>query len=67
VTKLYRRHIHEYPDLTGRPPASVVFCNGCGVDSMTLIHLWCTDPDSRDFALDELLVLTGIIFSSTQA
>ena len=60
MTKLHRRRVHEYPDLVGRPPASIVFCNGCGVDSMTLLHLWCRQPETRDFALDELLVITAI-------
>jgi hypothetical protein len=60
VTKPHRRHVRERPSLAGRPPARVVFCNGCGVDSMPLIHLWCTKPKTRDFALDELLVITAI-------
>ncbi len=60
MTKLERNHVHEYPNLTGRPPATVVFCNGCGVDSMALLHLWCTKPKSRGFDLDELLVITAI-------
>ncbi|TDV43712.1 hypothetical protein CLV71_115175 [Actinophytocola oryzae] len=37
---------------------------GAGVDSMALLHLWCHNPHSRDFDLDELLVITAIIFSS---
>lgn len=68
MTKLRRRHVREQPDSGGRPPARVVFCNGCGVDSMTLIHWWCTKPKTRDFALDELLVITAITgdeYSST--
>jgi hypothetical protein len=60
VTKLARRHVHQLPGLAGRPPASVVFCNGAGVDSMALLHLWCSDSASRDFALDELLVITAV-------
>jgi hypothetical protein len=60
VTRLARRHVHQHPDLAGRPPANVVFCNGAGVDSMALLHLWCSNPESRDFPLDELLVITAI-------
>jgi hypothetical protein len=60
VTKLVRRRVHETSDLTDRPPATVVFCNGCGVDSMALLHLWCHQSLSRDFDLDELLVVTAI-------
>jgi hypothetical protein len=60
VTKLTRRHVYEHPDMTGRPPATVVFCNGAGVDSMALLHLWCHNPKSRDFDLDEVLVITAI-------
>jgi hypothetical protein len=66
VTKLIRRHVHEHPDMAGRPPATVVFCNGAGVDPMALLHLWCHNPKSRDFDLNELLVITGIISSSPQ-
>lgn len=60
MTKLKRRHVHEHPDLAGRPPASIVFCNGCGVDSMALLHLWCNQPASRDFDLNDLLVITAV-------
>jgi hypothetical protein len=66
VTKLTRRHVHQRPRLAGRPPSNVVFCNGAGVDSMALLHLWCSYPESRNFAPDELLVITAIISSSTQ-
>lgn len=66
MTKLIRRHVHEHPDMTGRPPATVVFCNGAGVDSMALLHLWCHNPKSRDFDLNELLVITAFISSSLQ-
>ncbi len=48
------------PGSDGTASATVVFCNGCGVDSMALLHLWCTKPKSRDFDLDELLVITAI-------
>lgn len=60
MTKLQRRRVHEYPNLAGRPAATVVFCNGAGVDSAALLHLWCSQPESRDFDLDELLVITAI-------
>jgi hypothetical protein len=50
---LRRRHVHESPDLTGRKPATVVMSNGLGVDSMALLHQWCTDPSTRDFSLDD--------------
>jgi hypothetical protein len=60
VTKLQRRRVHEHPNLAELPAATVVFCNGCGVDSMALLHLWCRRPESRDFDLSELLVITAI-------
>jgi hypothetical protein len=58
---LHRRHVYERPDLTGLKPATVVMCDGLGVDSMTLLHQWCTDPSTRDFPLDELLIITAIV------
>jgi hypothetical protein len=63
---LRRRHVYARPDLTGRKPATVVMSNGCGLDSMALLHQWCTDPATRDFPLDELLIITAIISSSTR-
>lgn len=60
MTRLARRHVHQYPGMAGRPPASVVFCNGAGVDSVALLHLWCAHPESRDFTLHRLLVITAI-------
>ena len=60
VTRLRRRHVRQRPNLAGRRPARVVFCNGCGVDSMIQPHLWCIKQATRAFELDELLVITAI-------
>ena len=56
---LKRRHVHERIDFTGQPPATVVMSNGCGVDSAAILFRWLTDPTTRDFDLDELLVITA--------
>lgn len=56
---LKRRHVHEHIDFTSQPSATVVMSNGCGVDSAAILFRWLTDPLTRDFGLDELLVITA--------
>ena len=51
-----------------RPP-SVVLSYGMGADSTALLLRWLTEPSSRDFDLDELVVvssMTGNEFDSTR-
>ncbi|CRK56938.1 hypothetical protein [Alloactinosynnema sp. L-07] len=56
---LARRHVHQYIDFTGQRPATVVMSNGNGVDSAAILFGWLTDPSTRDFDLDELLIITA--------
>jgi hypothetical protein len=46
--------------VTGGTPPRVVLSYGLGVDSTAILARWLTDPDSRDFGLDELVVLTSM-------
>lgn len=47
----------------GAPPR-VVLAYGLGADSSAILARWLTEPASRDFDLDDLVVITGIISSS---
>lgn len=44
----------------GEPPPRVVLGFGLGCDSSSILARWLSDPTSRDFALDELAVVTGM-------
>ena len=48
----------------GEPPPRVVLAFGLGADSSAILARYLTEPDSRDFELHELAVVTGIISSS---
>lgn len=37
----------------------VILSYGMGVDSTVILHRWLTDPSSRDFDLEDLIVLTA--------
>lgn len=39
---------------------TVVMSYGMGVDSTAILLRWLTDPSSRDFALSDLIVITGV-------
>jgi len=50
-------------------PPSVVLSYGMGADSTSLLLRWLTEPSSRDFAIDDLVVvssMTGHEFDSTR-
>lgn len=44
----------------GEPPPRVILGFGLGADSSAILARWLTDPSSRDFALNELAVITGM-------
>ncbi|MGW4528862.1 hypothetical protein [Amycolatopsis sp. NPDC004378] len=44
----------------GEPPPKVVLGFGLGADSSAILARWLTDPDSRDFPLHQLAVITGM-------
>lgn len=44
----------------GPAPPRVVLSYGLGVDSTAILLRWIHEPDSRDFSLDELLVVTAM-------
>lgn len=48
------------------PPPRVVAALGLGADSSAIITRYIKEPSIRDFELHELVVITGIISSSTQ-
>jgi len=47
-------------DAPGRQAHPVVLSYGLGVDSTALLLRWLREPDSRDFDLSELLVITAM-------
>jgi hypothetical protein len=48
----------------GKP---VVLSLGMGIDSAAILARWLTDPSSRDFALDDLVVITAMVGSEYRA
>ncbi|MDT7785578.1 MAG: hypothetical protein QOF58_3997 [Pseudonocardiales bacterium] len=44
----------------GEPPPRVVLGFGLGCDSSAILGRWLSDPTSRDFALNEVAVVTGM-------
>ena len=46
---------------------SMVLSYGMGADSTALLLRWITEPASRDFALDELVVLTAMTGSEWES
>ncbi|WP_157529730.1 hypothetical protein [Nocardia sp. NRRL S-836] len=44
----------------GQPAPKVVAALGLGCDSSAILARWLTNPSSRDFALDDLVVITAM-------
>ena len=61
--RLHQRARHALDlrqQLNPEPPPRVVLSYGLGADSTAVLLRWLTEPASRDFALDELVVITAM-------
>lgn len=58
----WRLALDDQPRDSAHPPGrkDVVLSYGLGVDSTALLLRWLTEPESRDFDLDRLLVVTAM-------
>lgn len=58
----------ELSGLHGSRPPSVVVSYGLGLDSTCLLLRWLREPSTRDFAVEDMVVVTAMVgdeFSST--